>query len=127
MPATSLVRLLSAVSTNTLAMKMKITMFSRVALLALGTVIAIVPARLALAGKSDHVEARELLRRGDILSLARILETVNEKVAGDVIEVELERDDNVWEYEVKVLTPTGQVRKLYIDAGTAVVRAIKDD
>jgi uncharacterized membrane protein YkoI len=75
----------------------------------------------------DHVEARELLRRGEILPLPRILDAARERVPGDVIEVELEREDDGWEYEVKVLTEAGRVRKLYIDAGTAKVLKVKDD
>lgn len=75
----------------------------------------------------DHVEARELLRRGEILPLARILDTASRNVAGDVIEVELEREDAGWEYKVKVLTPGGTVRKLYLDAKTGKVLKIKDD
>ena len=50
-----------------------------------------------------------------------------QRVPGDVIKVELERDDGLWQYKVKVLTPTGQVRKLYLDARNAAVKRIKDD
>ncbi len=85
------------------------------------------PMGSAFAGKDDHVEARELLRRGEIVPLARILDAAQKRVPGDVIEVELEREDGVWEYKVKVLTSTGQVRKLYLDARNATVLRIKDD
>lgn len=89
--------------------------------------LAVAPACVALAGKDDHSEARELLRRGQIVPLARVLEAVQKRVPGDVIEVELDRDDGQWRYKVKVLTPTGQVRKLYLDASNAAVTRIKDD
>lgn len=95
-------------------------------LLALG-IVAILPVSAVLAGKSDHIEARELLRRGEIVPLAQILEVVAHRVPGDVIEVELERDDGVWEYKVKVLTATGRVRKLTLDARNGAVLKIKDD
>jgi uncharacterized membrane protein YkoI len=84
----------------------------------------------ALAGKHDkhgHTEARELLRRGEILPLAAILQVAARQVPGDVIEVELEHEDEGWEYDVKVLTPAGQVRKLTIDARHGKVLRIKDD
>jgi len=81
----------------------------------------------ALADDDDHIEARELLRRGEILPLAKILAVAQERVPGDVIEVELDREDEGWEYEVKVLTQSGRVRKLYLDAATAKVTRIKDD
>jgi len=95
--------------------------------LALAAALVVLPASLALAGKDDHLEARELLQRGEIVALARILEVVKRRVPGDVIEVELERDDGVWEYEVKVLTPTGRVRKVQLGARNAAVLKIKDD
>src|SRR5690606_14432312 len=63
---------------------------------------AFVPGGVALAGDRDHIEARELLRRGEILPLNQILQIVQRRVPGDVIDVELERDDGVWEYEIKV-------------------------
>ena len=90
-------------------------------------IAAILPVSVALADKSDHIEARELLRRGEIVPLAQILEVVGHRVPGDVIEVELERDDGVWEYKVKVLTATGRVRKLTLDARNGAVLKIKDD
>lgn len=92
------------------------------ALLALGPAVA-----LADDDDHDHIEARELLRRGEIVPLSRILAVAQEHVPGDVIEVELDREDEGWEYEVKVLTQAGRVRKLYLDAGTAEVTRIKDD
>jgi uncharacterized membrane protein YkoI len=81
----------------------------------------------ATASDEDHVEARALLRAGKILPLARILATVQKRVPGDVIEVDLDHEDRGWEYDVKVLTPAGRVRKVTLDAKTGVVLKIKDD
>ncbi len=103
------------------------TLDHRFALLLLAAALAGLPVYPAQAGKDDHVEARELLQRGEIVPLARILEVVQQRVPGDVIEVELEREDGLWEYKVKVLTPAGNVRKLYLDARNATVLKIKDD
>ena len=99
--------------------------------LALIAVAALLPATAVMAGKDkhkdDHVEARELLRRGEILPLDHILDIAQRRVAGDVIEVELEREDQGWEYEVKVLMPTGLVRKITLNARNGAVVKIKDD
>jgi uncharacterized membrane protein YkoI len=97
---------------------------------ALVLLAAVAAGPAALAGKHDkhgHTEARELLRRGEILPLAAILQVAAKQVPGDVIEVELEHEDEGWEYDVKVLTPAGQVRKLTIDARHGKVLKIKDD
>ena len=99
--------------------------------LALIAAAALLPATAVMAGKDsrkdDHVEARELLRRGEILPLDHILDIAQRRVAGDVIEVELEREDQGWEYEVKVLMPTGLVRKITLNARNGAVVKIKDD
>lgn len=84
----------------------------------------------ALAGSHDHdehVEARALLQRGEILPLSRILQIVRQREPGDVIEVELENGKHGWEYEVKVLTTSGRVRKVKLNAGSGVIRKVKDD
>jgi hypothetical protein len=99
----------------------------RLGLVLLAGLLASAPVYVALAGKVDLIEARELLRRGAIVPLAQILEVVGKRVPGDVIEVELEREDGLWEYKVKVLTPTGRVRKLYLGARNAAVLKIKGD
>ena len=45
----------------------------------------------------------------------------------DVIEVELEDEGEALLYEIKILTSTGRVRELQIDARTGVVVSIEDD
>lgn len=76
----------------------------------------------------DHVEARALLQRGEILPLSRILAIVQQRVPGDVVEVELEHGKHHgWEYEVKVLTAQGRVREVKLNARTGEVRKVEDD
>lgn len=80
------------------------------------------------AGKDDQVEARELLRRGEILPLGNILQIVQARVPGDIIEVELDRSDkHGWEYEVKVLAGNGRVLEVDVNARTGEIRKIEDD
>lgn len=96
--------------------------------LALVAAASLFPSAVVLAAKhDDHVAARELLKRGEILPLNQILEVAQRRVPGDVIEVELEHEDEGWEYEVKVLTPTGHVRKITLNARNGAVLKIKDD
>lgn len=95
-----------------------------IAALGLGAVAA--PA-LARVDEEDHIAAREALQRGEILSLSRILAIVQQRVPGDVIEVELDRKHGAWRYEVKVLTSTGRVREVKLNASTGAVLEIEDD
>lgn len=50
--------------------------------------------------------------------MSAVLGVVRDKVPGDIIEIELDRDDGIWIYEVKVLPPSGHRKKLEIDART---------
>lgn len=88
--------------------------------------MAVLLAVLGVAGTAgvsladtDADRARAALRSGEILPLSRILETVSRQYAGDVIDVKLDREDGAWQYEVKLLLPTGTVAKLEYDARDA--------
>lgn len=97
--------------------------------LALGIALAAVfAAPAALADDDDHIEARTLLQRGEILPLNHILQIVQRRVPGDVIEVQLDRSSKRgWEYEIKVLTATGRVLEVDVNAHTGEIRKIEDD
>ncbi|AQV97683.1 hypothetical protein BJN34_27855 [Cupriavidus necator] len=91
---------------------------------ALLALLALTSAPVAHADK-DADRARAAVQSGEILPLSRILETVSSQYAGDVIGVELDRDDRIWQYEVKLLLPGGSVAKLKYDARTAALLKAK--
>lgn len=70
----------------------------------------------------DHDRARAALQAGEVLPLTEILARVGRTHPGQVLEVELERDDGVWIYELKLLQGDGLLVKLKVDArdGTVV-------
>jgi uncharacterized membrane protein YkoI len=71
--------------------------------------------------KDDHDRARAAVLAGEVLPLSQVLQRVQRTHPGRVLEVELERDDGRWMYEVKLLQPDGQLLKLELDASTAQV------
>jgi uncharacterized membrane protein YkoI len=75
----------------------------------------------------EHKVVREALQRGEVLPLVKILAIANKEVPGDVIEVELEDEAKALVYEIKILTSTGRVREVKIDARTGAVLSIEDD
>lgn len=77
--------------------------------------------------KNEHALVREALQRGEVLPLVKILEIANQQVPGDVIEVELENNKDALIYEIKILTGTGRVREVKIDARSGAVVKIEDD
>jgi uncharacterized membrane protein YkoI len=68
---------------------------------------------------AEQAYAQAALRRGEILPMGRILELVREAVPGDLLELELDVGRLV--YEATVLTATGQIRKLELDARTGAI------
>ncbi|MCB1680251.1 MAG: PepSY domain-containing protein [Halioglobus sp.] len=97
---------------------------------ALFTCLAIAPAipltiPLAMADEGDHDRARRALQAGEILSLRTIIARVEDDYAGQIIEVELEREDGRWIYEIELLRSGGALVKLELDAGDGTLLGIK--
>lgn len=73
----------------------------------------------------DHERARAAVEAGQVLPLPTLLERLRRTHPGQVLELELERDDGRWIYEVKLLQANGQLLKLDVDAATAQVLQVK--
>ncbi|MBN9602144.1 MAG: PepSY domain-containing protein [Afipia felis] len=65
--------------------------------------------------------ALDAFKGGEIKPLPDVLAVVREKIPGEVVKVELDREKGVWVYEVKILTPSGKRRKVEIDASTLAI------
>ena len=72
----------------------------------------------AQAHEADHERARAAMAAGEVMPLQQLLREVATQAAGEVLEVELEREDGRWLYELKLLQPGGRLRKLKVDART---------
>ena len=70
-----------------------------------------------LAGES-HDRARRAVEEGQILPLKLILARAEAAYPGQMVETELENEDGVLVYEIKMLTKDGRVMKLLYDAKT---------
>jgi uncharacterized membrane protein YkoI len=81
------------------------------------------------AAEREHDAIREALRRGEVLSLQKILTIAEQHVPGEIVEIELEDSQHAGTliYEIKVLTDTGRVREIKIDARSGKVIKIEDD
>ena len=71
--------------------------------------------------KGDHERARAAVQAGEILPLPTLLERLQRSHPGHVLELELEREDGRWIYEIKLLQSDGKLLELELDAGTAEV------
>ncbi|MDX1431378.1 MAG: PepSY domain-containing protein [Gammaproteobacteria bacterium] len=83
-------------------------------------VLAALSAPLASRGDDDRA-----VRGAPVASVMQLLERVRRDYRGDVLELELEDEDGRPEYEVKLLTPQGNVLKLYYDARTLEVLEVE--
>jgi hypothetical protein len=82
----------------------------------------------ALAGAAhdrDHEDARRALLSGEVLSLRQVLDIVAREYPGEPVEVEFERDDGIYLYELKVLQPSGRIVKMKVDAASGKIISVK--
>ncbi len=87
-----------------------------VAAAACALLAALAPARAGARDAHDHDRARQALEAGEILPLRTILERVAGEHPGRVLEVELEREQGRWIYEIKLLRAGGSLIRLEVDA-----------
>ncbi|MDH4981532.1 PepSY domain-containing protein [Hyphomicrobium sp. D-2] len=72
-------------------------------------------------------EAQRLLQSGRIKSLADIVSIVQKQVDGDLIDAELDEEDGVYIYELKILRPNGRLQEIEAEASTGKILKIEDD
>lgn len=84
------------------------------ALAALLFLLAASPAPADEAWRDLH----EAVREGRVVPLPDILDWLEARYVGQVLEVELERDDGRMVYEVEMLGPQGQVVEFEFDAAS---------
>jgi uncharacterized membrane protein YkoI len=95
--------------------------------LAASLALALVAALPAWAGgEYDQDQARRALEAGEILPLRAILARVESDAPGQIMEIELERKNARWVYEVKVLRADGSLVKLKIDAHDGTLLGTKE-
>ncbi|WP_313349477.1 PepSY domain-containing protein [Paracoccus sp. (in: a-proteobacteria)] len=75
----------------------------------------------------DYEVARDAVGRGEFLPLEEILAIVSRDHPGQIIEIELEFEDGVWEYEVELVTPDGRLIEIDLDAATGEILEYEED
>ena len=77
----------------------------------------------------DSELARAAVAAGEILPLSALLPLLAAAVPGEMLDVELELDANgrIHEYEFEVLTPDGRLVEVDMDAATGAIVEIEDE
>lgn len=99
--------------------------FLRMILLASGLAL-LLPAAPARAGGHDQDEIREAVERGQVRPLTEILNAVHDKLPGEVIGVEVERERGIWYYELRVVGSDGHLFEVHVDGRTGAIDRIKE-
>jgi len=81
---------------------------------------------LPARASDDHERAHQAVQAGEVMPLHAVLQRLERTHPGQVLDVELEREDDRWIYEIKLLQPGGQRVKLKLDARTADLIQRKD-
>lgn len=98
------------------------------ATLLMATIMFAVPPRAGAAERDDvhRDQVRRAVEAGEIRSLAEILNAVRGKLPGDVAGVEIERKNERWLYEFRVVGSEGRLFDVYIDARSGEIERIKE-
>lgn len=98
-----------------------------VGMVVLMTLMMLAMSRVSYAADdADHDRARQAVEAGDVLPLRTILERVERDYHGQVMEVELDRENGEWIYDIKVLRKGGALVKLKIHAKDGTILGLKE-
>ncbi len=89
--------------------------------------ILLLGAATLASADDDHERARTALEKGEVLPLTTILVRAETLLHGRLIEAELEREDGIWMYEIKLLRADGRLVEAYFDARTGELLEVEGD
>lgn len=96
-------------------------------LLALAASLCLTATAAADDDDDDHDAARRAVESGEVMPLADILDRIQAELPGRMLEVELEREDGIWIYELKILRGDGRRVEAQVDGATAEILAVDED
>jgi uncharacterized membrane protein YkoI len=74
-----------------------------------------------LRGHGDHDRARLSFQQGQILSLSKLLRELGPQFGGEIVEVELMKNNGTYFFQFRVLAPDGRMGLYSVDAATGKV------
>ncbi len=70
---------------------------------------------------TDEEKALGALERGEVLPLAQVMADLRDRIDGEISGIELEKENGVWVYEFKMISPRGQMMEIHMDAKTGLL------
>jgi uncharacterized membrane protein YkoI len=89
-------------------------------------IAALVSAPSAVADSRKQDKVRQAVERGEIRSLSDTLGAIREKLPGEVVGIEIEREHGRWQYEFRVVDSKGHVFEVYVDARTSEISRVRE-
>lgn len=80
-----------------------------------------------LAHADDDKRIRQLQRSGEILSLEQIFDRARKVKPGRIVDVDLDKDDGRYLYEIELLESSGKVWEMEFDARTGELLQLEQD
>lgn len=74
----------------------------------------------------DHDAIRHAVEAGEIRALTEILSDVRARLPGEIVGVEVEREDGRWFYEFRTVDSKGRVFEVYVDAHSGKIERVKE-
>ncbi|PSU35935.1 PepSY domain-containing protein [Photobacterium lutimaris] len=82
-------------------------------------------ANVELEIDEDHDDVMRAVQQGQVQPFSSLQSKVNAQLRGRIIHVELEEDDNIWIYELKLIDPNNNIVRVKYDAQTLTILEIK--
>ncbi|WP_136066166.1 PepSY domain-containing protein [Modicisalibacter radicis] len=82
------------------------------------SLVALLGLPLAAPADDDWRQLHDEVRQGRLVSLPSVLDWLQANYLGQVLEVELERDDDATRYEIEMIGPQGQLVEFEFDAAS---------
>lgn len=80
-----------------------------------------------IVASSQQDEAREAVKLGLIRPLEDVLTEARKTIKGDIVEIEFEKDDGRYIYEIEYVAPDGHLMEIKIDAKTLAVISVGEE
>jgi uncharacterized membrane protein YkoI len=90
------------------------------------TALTVVAAEARADERLDHDVARQAVERGEIKSLAEILQVVRARIPGEIAGVKIEREGGRLTYELRIVGSRGRLLKVHVDAATGEIGRIRE-
>ncbi|WP_210245728.1 PepSY domain-containing protein [Ciceribacter naphthalenivorans] len=75
----------------------------------------------------DHEAVRKAVNSGQARSLAELKRIVSRRVPGEIVSIELNRENQTLVYEFRILTANGHLVEAEVDAASGRIREIENE